>query len=104
MDADTINAAYIVMGEASTCPALAMLAVYWMLQRSAGPFYGWQTPSDDVLRLVAWADQMPDPHPSARFVFSAQDLQQARVRAIVGNRRPLARYRCAGGLSLTFYE
>ena len=27
MDADTINAAYVIAGEASTCPALAMLAV-----------------------------------------------------------------------------
>lgn len=105
MSAETLHAAHIIMGEAGTCySALAGLAIWRMLQRGCGPFYGWQTPNADVLRLVTWADQFPDPHPTARFVFSAEDLRQARVRAIVGNRKPLARYRCAGGLSLSFYD
>ena len=98
-----VSIAHVLQGEAGLCGAEAMLIIAWMLYRGAGPWYGNQEPGLTAQIVARYWWTVPDPLPSAWYCFSAQDLQQARVRAIIGKRKPLARYRCAGGLSLTFY-
>lgn len=97
--------AHILAGEAGVCPFGALIAVAWMMARGAGPWYGWSAETTSAVEFVVryWYTQ-PDPTPTARFCFSAEDLHSPRVAEIVRSRKLLRQYRCAGGLALYIYE
>jgi hypothetical protein len=96
--------AHVLMGEASTCSMTAMVAIAWMISRGAGPWYGWHPePNSGALFAASYYWTQPDPTPWARFVFSAEDMELARVKAIVGKRKPLAIFQCDAGLALYFF-
>lgn len=99
-DADIL--AHVLAGEGSVCGFWAMVGIaYAYTTGRAGPFYGWQTPTDMATFVSRWWFLYPDPTPAARFFVSREDLQKASVRAFTLDRGPpLAVWECAGNLAL----
>jgi len=100
---ETQSWAYIAMGEAGTCGVEAILAVLWMVSSGRNTVWsGWQTPSFEVWMLAysfQWL-QLPDPTPTAHFMFSASDTRLPSVRRIIGHDPPLRIFECQNGLAL----
>lgn len=96
--------ARIIQGEAGVCPLLAMLSVAFLFQRNS-TMYGDAEPSNDAIFIALFWRWFADPTPTAKFMFSAQDLEQERVQTILAGRGPpVAIWNCAGGLSLWLFE
>lgn len=97
--------AYVLQGETGglLCGGEAMLIIFGMIRRGAGPWYGYAEPGRTAAMIARYGWQLPDPLPDAWYAFSAEDLKLARVQAIIGNRKSLRVIQCNGGLSLSFY-
>ena len=99
---DTQIIAFTVMGEASVCGFMGMLAAYYVCQRSI--CYGWQEPNDMAKMVARWGWLFRDPTDGAEHLVSKQDLKQARVRAFTSDiGPPKATFECKGGLALYAY-
>lgn len=97
--------AHVLSGEVGVCEFAALVSAAYMMARGAGPWYGHDPqPSGAALFVAKYWYTQPDPTPTARFMFSLQDLQNPAVRGIVAGRRLLKAYYCAGGLAVLVYD
>ena len=98
--------AHVLQGETGGpmfCEWPAMVAAFYMILRGAGPWYGYAEPGRTAQIVARYGYHLPDPTPGAMYMFSDADLELARVKAIVGNRKPLAIFLCKAGLALHAY-
>ncbi len=93
--------AHVIQGEAGLCPLTAMLAVAWIYSRN-DTMYGYAKPSGGARLIAKFWESIPDPVPNKHFIFSRQDLRQARVRRLIRNKEPTV-FECLGGLKLYAY-
>ncbi len=96
-----VSLAATLQGEGGVCGLNAMLILAWMVTRGRGPFYGVQEPGLNASYVARWYYVLGDPLPWAKHAFSDQDMQLARVRAIVRNMR-CVRVPCKNGLAINF--
>ena len=92
--------AAVIQGETGGpgfCEWPAMVAVFWMLLRGAGPWFGDATPGLTAQMIARYGHYLPDPTPGARWMFSDADLELARVKAIVRGRPLVRRFLCVNG-------
>lgn len=89
--------AYIIQGEAGTCPTEAMIAMAHLYQRNPH-FNGWQEPEPRAIHVALNWQIATDPTPDAQYWFDADDITQANVQAIIGNTPPLIAYECAANI------
>lgn len=94
----------IISGEAGICTLQAMLAVAYIYQANQR-WSGW---NDQVDPMAAWVSifwpVMPNPAPSAKFLFSISDLKRGPVQDIIKSRGPpIAIFECEAGLALVAF-
>jgi hypothetical protein len=100
--------AQILQGEAGLCSQLGLWAVLWVWTRNP-TMYGRQDPSH-LARVMAHiyfsqpAWLQTDPTGGANFLLSGQDLQQSRVKRLIGEKHPVFELKCKGGLTIYGYR
>jgi len=101
-----VSIAHVLQGETGGpqfCEWPAMVAAFYMILRGAGPWFGNAEPGLTARYVARYGHLLEDPTPGAMFMFSDADLELASVKAIVGNRKPLAIFLCKAGLALHVY-
>lgn len=96
--------AYTIMGEAGMCGISAMLAVAWLYSRNP-IMYGSAPPSLAATWIAGNWQMLADPVPGSIAMFSAQDLELARVQQLITKMqlKPLRRFDCGNGFAIIFY-
>lgn len=96
--------AHIMAGEGIGCPAIALIAIghMWLSGRNRN-WSGWADPTPEIWMLAYWFHILPDPTPTARFMFSRSDTLLPAVQRIIGHDPPLRIFTCQNGLALYAY-
>jgi hypothetical protein len=101
----------IIEGEAGIagCPLEALVAVSKVNANHYARFgktprwYGWARPSSAAYHIAKYQDRYPDVTGGAVYLFSFEDMRQARVQRLVRNMRLTFVVHCPGGLGLKGY-
>ena len=94
--------AYIIAGEAGACSFTAMIAVAYIYQRN-NRFFGYSQPGYWESLIARNWYKFTDTSGGAEFLFSADDLQDHRVKRIIRGREPTKQWDCRMGLKLYAY-